>query len=153
MNSVADCQNYADFLANVPAFSNCAKEVLDEFVTHAAFKVHAAAGRTLCSQTQCDQKLYVLISGSASLDAGDGVHIALEPGDYFGRNPGHSHELIATVTADDDVEVLVIRPQEVVQLENASSRHRHPSKIEWRSELGTPVTRPARRRHRVLAAS
>jgi hypothetical protein len=153
VNSVADCQNYADFLANIPAFANCAKEVLDEFVTHNACKVHAAAGRTLCPQTQYDQNLYVLLSGSASLDAGDGMHVGLEPGDYFGRNPGRHHELVATVTADDDVEVLVIRPHEVVQLENASSRHRHPSEIEWRSEFAKPVTRPARRRRRVLAAS
>jgi Cyclic nucleotide-binding domain len=153
VNSVADCQHYADFLADIPAFANCAKEVLDEFMTEHACKVHATAGRTLCAHTQCDQNLYVLLSGSASLDAGDGVHVALEPGDYFGHHPGRHHELFATVTADDDVEVLVIRPQEVVQLENASSRHRHPSQIEWRSELANPVTRPARRRRRVLAAS
>lgn len=153
MNSVADCKKYADFLANIPAFSDCVTEVLEEFVTHAAFKVHSAAGRILCSQTQCDQNLYVLISGSAFLDAGDGVRINLEPGDYFGRNPGRYHELVATVMANEDVEVLVIRPQEVLQLEQASSRHRHPSKIEWRGEFATPVTRIARRRHRVLAAS
>ena len=152
MNSVADCKNYADFLGNIPAFSNCPKEVLEEFVDHAEFKVHSATGRILCSQTHCDQNLYVLISGTASLDAGDDVRITLEAGDYFGRNPGHNHELIATVIANEDVEVLVIRPQEVLQLEKASSRHRHPSKIEWRSEIGNPVTRLVRRRHRVLAA-
>jgi signal-transduction protein with cAMP-binding, CBS, and nucleotidyltransferase domain len=152
VNSVADCKNYADFLVSIPAFSNCAKEVLDQFVTDAVFK-ESASGRILCSQTQCDQNLYVLISGSASLDAGDGVCIALEPGDYFGRNPGRYHELIATVIANEAVEVLVIRPQDVLQLEKASSRHRHPSKIEWRSELASPVTRITRRRHRVLAAS
>jgi hypothetical protein len=153
VKSVADCKNHADFLAKIPAFSNCATEVLEEFVTHAAFNVHSAAGMILCSRTHCDQNLYVLISGSASLDAGDGVRITLEPGDYFGRNPGRYHELIATVIANEDVEVLVIRPQDVVQLEAASSRHRHPSKIEWRNEFSAPVTRLTRPCQRVLATS
>jgi hypothetical protein len=153
VSSVVDSQKYADFLANIPLFSACEQEVLEEFVAHAAFKVHFAAGRTLCSQTQCDQNLYVLVSGSASLDAGDGVHIALEPGDYFGRNPGRYHELIATVIADVDVDVLIIRPQEVLQMEKASSRYRHPSEIDWRGEFAAPVPRHSRRRHRVLANS
>jgi CRP-like cAMP-binding protein len=116
--------------------------------------VHADAGKTLCFQTQCDQNLYVLVSGSASLDAGDGVSVTLQPGDYFGRKPGHFHGLIASVTADEDVDVLVIRPQDVLQLERASCRSRHPSKIDWRSEFtSAPVTRPPRRRHRALVAS
>ena len=153
VNSVANDKHYAEFLGNIPAFSNCAMEVLEEFVDYGAFKVHHAAGKTLCSQTQCDQNLYVLVSGSATLDAGDGVHVSLQPGDYFGRNPLRYHELIASVTADVDVEVLVIRPQEVLQLEKASSRHRHPSKIEWRTEFSTPPSQLPRRRHRVLIAS
>jgi len=111
------------------------------------------AGRPLSPKSHCDQNLYVLVSGSATLDAGDGVHVALEPGDYFGRTPGRHVALAATVTADDAVEVLVIGPEEVVRLLHASSRQRHPSNIEWRSELANPVTRPARRRRRVLAAS
>jgi CRP-like cAMP-binding protein len=153
VNSVANGKDYAAFLGDIPAFSNCAMEVLEEFATYGVFKVHHAAGKTLCFQTQCDQNLYVLVSGSATLDAGHGVQISLQPGDYFGRNPGRYHELIASVTADVDVEVLVIRPQEVLLLERASCRSRHPSKIEWRSELATPVTRIVRRRHRSLVAS
>jgi CRP-like cAMP-binding protein len=153
VNAVANGKDYAEFLGDIPAFSNCAMEVLEEFVAYGAFKVHHAAGKTLCFQTQCDQNLYVLVSGSATLDAGDGVQVSLQPGDYFGRNPRRYHELIASVIADEDVEVLVIRPQEVLLLEEVSSRHRHPSKIEWRSELATPAARLARRRHHVLVAS
>jgi hypothetical protein len=153
VNCVANDKDYAEFLGHIPAFSNCAMEVLEEFVATAAFKVHHAAGRTLCFQTQCDQNLYVLVSGSATLDAGHGVKISLQPGDYFGRNPLRYHELVASVTADVAVDVLVIRPLEVLQLEKASSRSRHPSKIEWRSELATPMPRLPRRRHRALLAS
>jgi hypothetical protein len=154
VHTVVDCKEYAEFLGDIPAFSNCAKEVLEEFVASCSFKVHADAGKTLCFQTQCDQNLYVLVSGSASLDAGDGVSVTLQAGDYFGRNPGRFHGLVASVIADVEVEVLVIRPQDVLQLERASSRNRHPSKIEWRSEFtGAPVTRLPRRRHRSLVAS
>jgi CRP-like cAMP-binding protein len=152
VNSVADCQMYADFLEKIPALAPCAREVLEEFVTHNACTVHVAAGRTLSPQSQCDQNLYVVVSGSATLDAGAGVRVALEPGDYFGRTPGRHLALVASVTADDDVALLVIGPQDIAQLESASCRHRHPSNIDWRSALANPVTRPARRRRRVLAA-
>lgn len=154
VQTVVDCKDYAEFLGDIPALSNCAKEVLEEFVASCALKVHADAGKTLCSQTQCDQNLYVLVSGSASLDAGDGVSVTLQPGDYFGRMPGRFRGLIASVIADVDVEVLVIRPRDVLQLERASSRSRHPSNIEWRSEFNAaPTTRLPRRRHRALVAS
>jgi hypothetical protein len=114
----SDCKIYADFLETIPAFSNCAREVLEDFVAYGAFKVHAGAGRMLCTQTQCDQNLNVLVSATPSLDAGDDVRCPTD-GDFFGRNPGRYHELIATVIADEDVEVLAIRPQEVLQLEVA----------------------------------
>ena len=147
MNSVADCKTYAGFLGDIPAFSNCATEVLEEFVTHAAQKVDAVAGETLCSPTECDQNLFVLVSGMASLHTGEGVRISLEKGDYFGWNPGRYHGPSASVVAEEEVEVLVIRPQDVLQLELIASRHRHPSKIDWR---GGPS---ARRRMRALVTT
>jgi hypothetical protein len=153
VNSVANDKDYAEFLGAIPAFSNCAMEVLEEFVTSSAFTVQHPAGDTLCLQAERDQNLYVLVSGSATLDAGDGVQISLAPGDYFGRNPRLYHELIASVTADENVEVLVIEPQDVLSVERASSRHRHPSEVEWRSTLATPVTRAPHRRQRTLVAS
>ena len=131
MNSVADSRTYAGYLGDIPAFSDCATEVLEEFVTHAASRVYVAAGKTLCSKAQCDQNLYVLVSGVASLDAGDGIRIALDAGDYFGWNPGRYHGPSVSVTAEEDVVVLVIRPQDVLRLEMIASRHRHPSRIEW----------------------
>jgi CRP-like cAMP-binding protein len=134
VNSVAEYKTYAGFLGDIPAFSDCAPEVLEEFAASAAVKIHAAAGKTLCSEVQCDQNLYVLVSGVASLDAGDGVRIALEAGDYFGWNPGRYHGPRASVVAGEDVEVLVIRPQDVLRLEMIVSRHRHPSNIEWKAD-------------------
>jgi hypothetical protein len=57
------------------------------------------------------------------------------------------------VTADVDVDVLVISPQDLLQLEMASCRSRHPSKIDRRLEAANPVTRLPRRRRRDLVAS
>ncbi len=114
-------------------------------------RVHVAAGKTLCSKAQCDQNLYVLVSGVASLDAGDGVRVALDAGDYFGWNPGRYHGPSATVTAEEDVVVLVIRPQDVLRLEMIASRHRHPSKIEWQTEADD--ARPSGRRYGALVTS
>jgi CRP-like cAMP-binding protein len=155
VNSAADFKSCADFLGEIPAFSLYSEEVLEEFVTHAPFRMHVAAGKKLCGPTRSDGNLYVLISGSASLDAGDGVRLSLGAGDYFGRTPGHYHyqELMATVIAAENVEVLVIRPEEVLQLEIAASRHRHPSQIEWRGDLAAPAPRNPRRRQHALAST
>ncbi len=152
MNSAADFKSDADFLGDIPAFSPYPKEVLEDFVTHAPFRMHVAAGKKLCGQTRSDQNLYVLISGSASLDAGDGIRITLGAGDYFGRTPGHYHELRATVIVDEDVEVLVMRPEDVFQLEIAASRHRHPSQAEWRGDLAAAAPKSTRRRQHALVA-
>jgi CRP-like cAMP-binding protein len=153
VNSAADFKSCVDFLGGIPAFSLYSKEILEEFVTHAPFRMHVAAGKQLCGPTRSDENLYVLISGSAFLDAGDGVRITLDAGDYFGRTPGHRHELLSTVIAVEDVEVLVIRPEDVLQLEIAASRHRHPSQIEWRSDLAAPAPRNPRRRQHALAST
>jgi hypothetical protein len=153
VNTVADYKDYAGFLGDIPALSHCAKEVLEEFVATGAHNVQSGAGVALAIETLSEQNLYVLLAGSASLDAGDDVRVSLLPGDYFGTSPRHYHELIASVTADVDVDVLVISPQDLLQLEMASCRSRHPSKIDRRSEAANPVTRLPRRRRRDLVAS
>jgi hypothetical protein len=151
--SVADCKNYAEILGDIPAFSSCAEEVLEEFVTYGVQKAHHLAGETLSSQMHRDPNCYVVVSGTATLDAGDDVRVTLIPGDYFGHTPGHIHPLVGSVTADVDVDVLVIRPQEALQLERASSKHHHPSQIEWRSEFAEATPRPTHRRLRALVTS
>jgi signal-transduction protein with cAMP-binding, CBS, and nucleotidyltransferase domain len=151
VNAVADSQTYASFVGDIPAFSDCATEVLEEFVTHAAHRVHVAEGETVCSQAQCDENLYVLVAGAASLEAGEGVRVALTAGDFFGWNPGRYHGPSVRVIAEEDVEVLVIQPQDVLRLEMIASRHRHPSKIDWRVEA--KATQPPRQRERTLVTT
>ena len=151
MHVVADCKSYAEFLEDLPAFSSCASEVLEEFVVQGAPRADFAAGQGIWRQSSTDQNLYVVVSGSAVLDAGDDIYVVLEPGDYFGGASGIRYWSNASVVARDDVEVLVIHPQELAQLKRASSRSRHPSNIEWRSELPAPAPRFPRRRQRQSA--
>jgi hypothetical protein len=149
----ADRQDYVDFLRDIPTFSSCTRNVLKEFVTLDMIKVGCAAGEVL-SEIHLDQNLYVLVAGSAILDAGDDVLIALEPGDYFGPISARRYLLVSSVLAVSDIELIVISPDEVTQLEQASARDRHPSEIPWRIELPTTTKRESRRNHRrsVLAS-
>jgi CRP-like cAMP-binding protein len=154
VKTVADGQNYADMLGAIPALSSCAKDVLDDFVSGGVFTMRSVAGEDLLSDTP-DDFLYVLVVGSASLYTGD-VRVTLKPGDYFGGDSSYHYSLTsASVVADDYVEVLVIAPQEIVQLLHASSRSRHPSNIEWSARAAAPAAKFVRRRTRrpVLAGS
>jgi CRP-like cAMP-binding protein len=146
--TLTDRDNYTDLLETIPAFSACTRKVLEEFSSHGVHKVRCSAGTTFRARTDHDPDLYVLAEGSAFLDAGEDVVIALEAGDYFGTDPGRRHALSATVVAVSDIEVLVIHPDELSQLDQASARDRHPSEIEWRLDLSTTTRRAARRTHR-----
>jgi CRP-like cAMP-binding protein len=154
MNTVADARTYAEILRDVPAFSRCTPDALDHFVTEGVFTMHTAAGREICSRTVLSRNLYVVVAGSALLDAGD-VRVVLEPGDYFGGDSAYCHELAASVVAEEDAEVLVISPEELARLQRAASRRHHPSNAEWTPETATPGLRlvPSRRRLAVLERS
>ena len=153
MHAVADCKSCAELLGAVPAFSSCTTEVLEEFASHHAAKLELAAGEALWTDSGTDGSLYVVVSGSAVLDAGDNISISLESGDYFGGPSSTRFGISGSVVAVDDIEVLAVHPEELLALMRASSRSRHPSNIEWRSELPAPSTRFARKRqrHTVLA--
>jgi Cyclic nucleotide-binding domain len=151
VRTLTDAKINADLLGEIPAFSNCTKDVLEQFLSHGVDKLHCAAGRAVSSQTSADQNLYVLVSGAATLDAGDDVRVALRPGDYFGSASARRHHMTTMVTADQDVEILVIRPQELARLQQASSRDRHPSQIEWRHELSAPSPFDEARRSPAMA--
>jgi CRP-like cAMP-binding protein len=125
--------------------------VLEEFVARGIAKVHCAAGKTLTSQAHEDRTLFVLAAGSALLHAGDDIAIALEPGDYFGDGLAGRHQPISSVVAVSDIEVLVISPQDVAWLEQASCRDRHPSRTDWRTTLPSSARPGLRWGHRRLA--
>jgi CRP-like cAMP-binding protein len=153
VTTVADSKTYAEILRDIPTFSQYAPDVLDHFVTETVFTVHTAAGREIRSRTDASDNLYVMVAGSATFDAGDGVRVALEAGDYFGGR--RRHTLSASVVAESDVEVLVINADELARLAHSTSRHHHPSNVDWTPEVTTPSLRllPSRRRFAVLARS
>jgi hypothetical protein len=153
VTTVADSKTYADILRDIPALSDCALDVLDDFVSQRVFTLQAAAGREIRSRTDASDHLYVVVAGSASFDAGDGVRVVLEPGDYFGGD--HRHKLSASVAADEYVEVLVLTSLEVSRLQHAASRRHHPSNADWAPEVAAPTLRllPSHRRVAVLAGS
>lgn len=149
MNTVADTRTYAEILRDIPAFSSCAQDALDHFVTESVFTMHTAAGREICSRTDTSRNLYVVVAGSAVLDAGDNVRVALLPGDYFGGDSGRHHlRLTASVVAEEDTEVLVISPEDVARLAHVASRRRHPSNADWVPETAAPSLRLVRPRRR-----
>ena len=138
MQTVADTISFADILGDIPHFSGCSRDVLSEFVSGGAFILHAGPGTELRPQNDASRNLYVLVTGSAVLDTDDDVHVTLEPGDYFGGQSGHLHTVNASVVAVEDVEVLVIGPEDLRRLQHASSRRHHPSNAEWIPEPATP---------------
>jgi CRP-like cAMP-binding protein len=150
----ADTKTYAEILRDIPAFSSCAPDVLDRFVTEKVFSMYTGAGREVCARTDASDNLYVVVAGRAFLDAGD-VRVALEPGDYFGGDAGHHRRtLSASVVADEDVEVLVISPEEIARLQHSASRRHHPSNADWTPEVAPSLRLlPSRRRFGVLARS
>jgi CRP-like cAMP-binding protein len=146
MQASAECIEDVERLEKVPSLSNCTHEVLSDFVAHSVIKAHCDAGKVLCGLEQ-DHNLYVITSGSAVLHVGPDISVQLEPGDYFGQESGRHHKLCGTVVAATDVEVLIIGSQDIAQLEYASSRDRHPSRIGWKLERTTSTQR-RRRNHR-----
>ncbi len=150
VHNLTNRKSYADFLEVIPALSNCARSVLEDFVTHGVVKVYCSAGHTFSGDLRQDNNLYVLVAGSAALKADHEVTVDLEPGDYFGRTTARGHQLDCSVVAVDDIEVLVIDPLAVSRLSLESSRARHPSRMEWPKELATTARRNSRRTHRRL---
>jgi CRP-like cAMP-binding protein len=150
MHTVAERVEYADLLEGIPALAGCTRDVLEKFVSEAAMKAHCVAGEVLCGLHE-DHNLYVLTSGTAALHVGQDVVISLEVGDYFGQESARHHKIAGTVLALTDVEVLIIGPQDLAQLELASSRDRHPSRTPWTLQRSTAtLVRRRRRRHLVM---
>jgi CRP-like cAMP-binding protein len=116
MTIAADRKSDTSFLEGLPAFASCTRGELEEFVTHGVVKLHCMAGEELSSSTDQEQNLYVLAAGSALLHAGDGVAVALEPGDYFGHSPERRRHMTPTVVAVSNVEVLVINTHEAARI-------------------------------------
>jgi hypothetical protein len=134
---VAGCKSYAEMLGDLPAFSSCAREVLEEFAAHGRDKLDFATGETVWRQTNADQNLYVVVSGSAVLDAGDDISVALEPAITSVGLPGTRFWSARRCSPADDMEVLVIILRNSL---NSSAHHR--AAVIPRTSNGAASSRP-----------
>jgi CRP-like cAMP-binding protein len=143
MPTTAECVAYADFLEQVPSLATCQRGVIERYAATSVIRGYCTAGEVICGLQQ-DHNLYVLTRGSAELHVGPDVVVQLEPGDYFGQDPSPYRALAGTVVAHSDVEVLIVGPQDLAQLQSDACRQRRP--------LGAEPTRGvsavARRRRR-----
>ncbi|HEX3795014.1 MAG TPA: hypothetical protein VHV57_10990 [Acidimicrobiales bacterium] len=139
VHALAETKTHVDFLQATPALSGCSEGVLQEFILHGEAEQHVGAGKHLHPSADSDQRTFVLLSGSGLLASHD-VVVTLEPGDYFGGDT--RFHMSATMVALSNVVLVGITPLQTARLRQASSRDRHPSRIDWRSEY--PVA-PRRR--------
>lgn len=104
--------SYLDHLANVPLFSACSKKELQK-IAKVADEVTVAEGRDLTVQDQAAREAFVIVEGSATVRRNGRKIATLGPGNVVGelglldRGPR-----TATVTADEEVTVLVLGPRE-----------------------------------------
>jgi CRP-like cAMP-binding protein len=152
---VLENQNQARLLEEIPAFSNCTRSILEEFILLSVLRAHCAAGETLFDETLQDRNLYVIVAGTALLNAGDDVVTVLEPGDFFWGNVSPHPLPISSVVAVTDVEVFVINPNELARLEQVSYRQRESMSIAWSGEtepLPCATTRRSRKKPALIGA-
>jgi hypothetical protein len=148
MRMLTETKSDTDLLLEVPAFSSCSRVVVDAYVAQGLATVDLAERGTLNLAAHPAADLFVVRSGLALLKTGDGVVVTLEAGDFFGSGQLHGHGLAAKVVAVSDAEFVRVSADDLAHLKRASSRERHPSNIEWQSELRTTVRRKVRLDHR-----
>jgi CRP/FNR family transcriptional regulator, cyclic AMP receptor protein len=107
---------YLEHLAAVPLFSRCTNAQLRE-IGKVAAELTVTAGTVLTRQGDVGSELFVVIDGTADVSR-DGQHVAkVGRGHFIGELAvlGH-HPRNATVTAETDLDVLVLTPSGVSQL-------------------------------------
>jgi CRP-like cAMP-binding protein len=104
--------NKLDQLAAVRLFSACNKKELG-LIGKASDEIAVPAGKVLCEQGKPGFEFYLILDGTATVKRNGKKVATLEPGRYFGelslltRYPRN-----ATVTADSDMELLVLGQRE-----------------------------------------
>ena len=104
--------DYLDHLAQVPLFSACSKKDL-QLLGRASDEVAVPSGKTLVEEGSPGHEFFLIIDGTATVTRNGRKIATLGPGQYFGelalldRGPR-----TATVTADTDMQVLVLGQRE-----------------------------------------
>ena len=101
-----------DQLGQVRLFRACSKKELTT-IGRASDEVRVKAGKVLCEEGSAGHEFYLILDGTATVKRGGRKVANLGPGDYFGelallnRSPRN-----ATITADNDMELLVLGQRE-----------------------------------------
>ncbi len=107
---------YLEHLAAVPLFARCTKAQLQE-IGRVADELNLPAGSVLTRQGDVGSQLFVIVGGTASVTRDDQLVATVGKGDFvgelavLGRIPRN-----ATVTADSELDVLVLTPAGFSQL-------------------------------------
>ena len=101
-----------DRLELVDAFKGCTRSQLKQ-VARLAERVQVGQGEVLAREGRIGREFFLVLSGTVSVTKGGRKVNVLGPGSFFGElaaiNPGVRN---ATVTAETEVEVLIIGPRE-----------------------------------------
>jgi CRP/FNR family cyclic AMP-dependent transcriptional regulator len=99
---------FADQIAGIPLFSACSKRDLQR-LAKASDEVQIAAGTQLTVEDTIGREAFVIVEGTATVSKGGVAVATLGPGDHFGELALlDGGPRTATVTADSDMEVLVL---------------------------------------------
>ena len=103
---------YLDHLASVPLFASCSRKEL-QTIARASDELTIPAGKTLVEQGDVGRECFVILEGNASVKRNGRKVATLGPGAYFGElSLLDKGPRTATVTADTDLDVLVLGPRE-----------------------------------------
>lgn len=101
-----------DRLATIPLFTGLRRRELDK-IARLCTEIRIPAGRVLCREGEIGHEFFVLEQGAAEVTVGGTPVATVGPGDFFGElallDAGPRN---ATVTAKDEVSVLVLSQQE-----------------------------------------
>jgi CRP-like cAMP-binding protein len=107
-------------LQQVPLFRELSTRQLDQ-IARLADEVDVPAGKRLATTGETGHELFVIIEGTASVNAARGRTVRLGPGDFFGEmSLVDGGPRSATVEAATNMRLLVVGRREFWQLLNAA---------------------------------
>jgi CRP-like cAMP-binding protein len=105
-----------DVLSKVLLFSGCDRKELGQ-IAGLATEIDVPKGKVLAQEGSPGREFYVILDGKASVAIGGKQVATLGPGDFFGEMALLDQgPRVATVTAEDEMEVAVLDPREFATL-------------------------------------
>jgi len=113
-------QQKIDVLAEIRLFGACSREELGE-LARLFDEAERPAGTVLVREGDAGREFYVIVDGTATASVAGEQLAKLGPGDFFGEMSLLEHApRAATITADTDLELLVMDPRSFSSLVGAA---------------------------------